>query len=70
MEAWDYRIRAYASPNKGGHLLLETVHRGEASRDVELSAYRERMCRGEVGRVEVIDLREGSTRHVANAIDW
>jgi hypothetical protein len=51
---WEYTIRAYAPTNQGGHLLIETVHVGTASRDIELSAYRERMRRGDVGHIEVI----------------
>lgn len=51
----DYTIRGYAPVNQGGGLLLETWHRGEASRDVELSAWRARMRRGEVSRVEIDD---------------
>jgi hypothetical protein len=52
---WDYKIRAYLPPNKGGGLLVETVHRGESSRDMEISAFRGRMKRGEIGHIEVID---------------
>jgi len=51
---WDYTLRIFAPPNRGGELLLETTHRGEASRDIELAVCRERMKRGEVSHVEVI----------------
>ena len=55
---WDYRIRAYRPPNKGGGLLIETVHKGEASRDAELAAFQARMKRGEISHVEVISFVE------------
>lgn len=61
---WDYRIRAYAPPNQGGGLLLETVHRGEASRDMEISVFRDRMRRGEVSHIEVIDLHKCSVEKI------
>jgi hypothetical protein len=61
---WDYRIRGYAPPNQGGHLLLETVHRGEASRDMEISAWKARMARGEVSHIEVVDISAGQTHTI------
>ena len=57
-ETWDYLIRAYAPANRGGGLLLVTGHRGEASRDIEIAAYRNRMARGDVSHIEVIALIE------------
>jgi len=51
---WRYTIIAYRPPNQGGGVLNETVHETEASRDIELSVYRDRMRRGEVSHVEVI----------------
>lgn len=51
---WEYTIRAYAPSNQGGGLLMETVHVGQASRDVEIEAFRSRAIRGEVGHLEVI----------------
>lgn len=53
---WEYRIRAYRPPNQGGGLLIETVHRGESSRDMEIDVFRARMARGEVGHIDVISL--------------
>lgn len=50
-----YTILAYRPTNQGGGLLLETVHSTAASRDVEIAALRERMRRGEVGCIDVID---------------
>ena len=52
---WDYTLRIYAPSNQGGHLLLETTHRGETSKDIELQVCRMRMATGEVGHVEVLD---------------
>jgi hypothetical protein len=53
---WEYRIRAFRPPNQGGGLLIETVHRGEASRDMEIDVFKTRMKRGEVDHIEVIDM--------------
>jgi hypothetical protein len=53
---WEYRIRAYRPPNQGGGLMYETVHRGEASRDIEIEVFREFMRRGAVSHIEVISL--------------
>jgi hypothetical protein len=51
---WEYTIRAYRPPNQGGGLVLETVHVGTASRDMEISVFRDRMARGEIGYIDVI----------------
>jgi hypothetical protein len=51
---WEYTIRAYRLTNQGGGLLLETVHVGTASRDIELLVLRERKARGEIGDIDVI----------------
>lgn len=51
---WDYTIRAYRPPNQGGGLLIETVHKGTASRDIEVSVFKDRMARGEVDHIEII----------------
>lgn len=58
---WEYKIRAFAGLRhqggiKSGELVIETVHRGEASRDMEISIFKDRMARGEIGRIEIIDL--------------
>jgi hypothetical protein len=50
----EYTLRAYRPPNQGGGLLIETTHAGTASRDIELSVFRDRIKRGEVSYVEVI----------------
>lgn len=64
MGDWDFRIRGFAGarhPKKirPGSLLLETTHKGEASAYVEIETWRERMRRGEVRHVELIDMRPG-----------
>ena len=51
---WEYTIRAYYPPNRGGGLALETVHVGIHSRDTEIAVFRERMARGELSHIEVI----------------
>jgi len=51
---WEYTIRAYLPTNRGGDLVLETVHVGTASRDMEIDVFRTRMARGEIGHIEVI----------------
>jgi uncharacterized protein YnzC (UPF0291/DUF896 family) len=61
---WDYRIRAYYPPNKGGGLAIETVHRGEASRDMEISVFKARMARHEISHIEVIDCNTFKTETI------
>lgn len=51
---WEYTIRAYAPTNQGGGLLIETVHVGTSSRDMEIAVFRARMKRDEVSYIEVI----------------
>lgn len=51
---WEYTIRAFRPPNKGGGLAIETVHVGIPSRDMEISAFKARMARGEISHIEVI----------------
>lgn len=51
---WAYTIRAYRPPNQGGGLLMETVHATQASRDVEIAAWKSRMRRGEIDHIDVI----------------
>lgn len=51
---WDYRIRAFYPPNRGGGVAIETTHKGEASRDAEIAAFRARMARGEIAYIEVV----------------
>lgn len=51
-----YLLRAFAPVNQGGHLLIETWHRSEASKHVELLVLKDRSTRGEIGRVELVDL--------------
>lgn len=51
---WEYTIRAFRPPNKGGGLAIETVHVGTASRDIEIGAFKARMARGEISHIEVV----------------
>jgi len=51
---WEYTIRAYRPPNQGGGLLIETVHVGTSSRDMEIAVCRTRMARGAISHIEVI----------------
>lgn len=59
----DFRIRGFSGGRHpsapAGVLLLETWHRGIASAQIELSAWAERLRRGEASRVELIDCRRG-----------
>lgn len=62
MPDWDFRIRGYAGGRhpreiRPGTLLLETTHKGEASASIEIECWQERMKRGEVSKVELIDMR-------------
>lgn len=61
---WEYRIRAYYPPNKGGGLAIETLHRGESSRDMEISIFKDRMARGEIDHIEVIDMTTYSVERI------
>lgn len=47
----DYIVRGF----RGTLLLVETWHVGEASKDLEVSCWRDRMQRGEATHVEVIN---------------
>lgn len=61
---WDYRIRAYYPPNRGGGVAIETVHRGEASRDVEIAVFKERIRKGEISHIDVIDIERCTTQRI------
>jgi hypothetical protein len=52
MSRWIYAIRGF----KGNRLLLETTHATEASKAIEIAAWRIRMARGEASHVEVTAL--------------
>ncbi len=61
---WDFRVRGFAGSRhpRGapvGTLLLETTHKGESSAAAEVDAWKSRMARGEVSKIELIDLRVG-----------
>jgi len=61
-----FRVRGFASGRHPdqipfGTLLLETSHTTETSAYVEIEAWKERMKRGEVSRVELVDQRVGGT---------
>ena len=73
MSGWDFRVRGFAGgrhPNgvPAGTLLVETTHKGESSAFIEIEAWKARMRRGEVSRVELIDLRpsDGRGRSLTN----
>ena len=51
---WAYTIRAYAPTNRGGALILETVHANAQSKNIEVEAFRARMARREIDHIEVI----------------
>lgn len=57
----DYVLRAFAAPNRGGHLLIETWHIGDASKNMELDAMKARRARGEIGTIELVDCRKHVT---------
>ena len=65
MSAVKFRVRGFAGGRhpdaKFGALLLETVHSTETSAYVEIEAWKERMKRGEVSKVELIDCCGGLT---------
>ena len=51
---WCWLVRGFDTK---GHLLVETVHKGDTSKDMEVDVWKTRMKRGEVGRIEVVDRR-------------
>lgn len=53
----DYLVRGYSRAQV--YLLVETLHRSEASMRVEIEAWRARMRRGEVSRIEVVNRNTG-----------
>lgn len=58
-QRWDFALRSYygkraKKPKIPGKLALETVHLGEASRDMEISAGR---SRDDIGLIFMRDLR-------------
>lgn len=57
--AWPWRVRVYAPENLGGHLLIETRHSCESSKDVEVLAALSRRKAGEVGHIDVENRRLG-----------
>jgi hypothetical protein len=55
-------VRGY---NHQGKLLVETWHRGDGSKDVEVQVWKSRRdSRGDVGRIEVVDLSTHKTEVV------
>lgn len=56
MSNWDYEITAYYNSRGAapGKIAMITTHRGEHSRDMELSAFR---SRDDIGEIKVRDLR-------------
>jgi hypothetical protein len=56
---WKYTIKAFrtrTNPSQPGRavLVIETTHATEASRNIEIEAFRERMKRGEISYIEVL----------------
>ena len=49
----DYTIQAFFPPNRGGGEAIVTWHIGEASRDMEIAAFKARMARGEIDFIVV-----------------
>lgn len=64
-DGWDWRVSMYYGdgarpPRQPGHLAIETVHKGESSRDTELAAARSRADLGRIVMVPIGD-RPGET---------
>lgn len=47
-----------------GKLLHHTWHTSPGSVHVELAAYKARMARGEIGRVEIVDMEDATVERV------
>lgn len=68
MPTWRYSVKGYGSaahPAGYGALLLHTTHSTESSRDVEISAWKSRMERGEVAYIEVLDHVNATTERIS-----
>lgn len=50
---WDFRVGGY----RGRQLLVETVHRGLSSMQMEVDVWHSRMARGECDEIRVTDQR-------------
>jgi hypothetical protein len=58
---WDWVVRCYYGdnvrpPRTAGGLAIETVHRGDSSKDVEVAAAR---SRADIGAIDVLRVPEG-----------
>lgn len=70
MKEWDYKVRGYSSAKhrcgRFGILLLETVHKGKSSKDIEVEVWRDRAKeRKDVAYIQVIDLKTGETETIS-----
>jgi hypothetical protein len=65
MSNWDFKVRGFSGARHQsvppGQLLVETVHKGEASAAMEIEAWQDRMRRGDASRAELIDMRPNGT---------
>lgn len=61
-ESADYLVRGF----RGQTLLLETWHVGESSKNMEVSAWSERIKRGEATHIEIVSLRKYQTETIYN----
>lgn len=50
-----FQTKGFYPANQGGHLALHTWHTSEASLEAELAAWAERLKRGEISRVFVLN---------------
>ena len=57
----DYEIKAYYPHNQGGGLAIHTWHIGKGSAQTELEVFADRMRRGEISHVELIDCNRYTT---------
>lgn len=66
MTDWDFKVRGIAGPKfsqwcKAGEVIVETVHRGVFSAQIEVEAWKSRMLNGEdIDHIELLIFRRVS----------
>ena len=65
MDSWDFKVGGY----RKGQLLVETVHKGAASMEMEVAVWKDRMRKGECDLIVVADMRPKWRRDL-EAASW
>lgn len=68
-----YTIKAYAGgkhpTSPVGIMVLHTWHATEGSRDIEIAVFKERIRKGHISHIEVIDHAAGTTKTIYSEED-